>query len=303
VSATQLTAVTPAHAAGATDVVVGNVTKRTATKAGGFTFVAPPSGAFVSGTKTASGAFVPGGSIAYTVTLQNTGGGTQPNASGDELTDVLPSSLALVSASASAGTATATPATNTVAWSGSIASGGTVTVTIQATVKTTTAAGTVVSNQGTVRYDANGDGTNESTGATDDPGKPGAADATVFTVGLGFYTVSPCRAVDTRTGDGGPLAAGASRTFTLVGECGVATGAKSASVNVTVVPGTTPGNVVVYPGDLAAPGASTVNFAAGQIRANNAVVGLATNGAGTLAVKNRAATAVDLVLDVNGYFK
>ena len=62
-------------------------------------------------------------------------------------------------------------------------------------------------------------------------------------------------------------------------------------------------NVVVYPGDLAAPLASTVNFAAGQIRGNNAVVGLATNGAGTLAVKNRAATAVHLVIDVNGYFK
>jgi hypothetical protein len=28
-----------------------------------------------------------------------------------------------------------------------------------------------------------------------------------------------------------------------------------------------------------------------------------TNGAGTLAAKNRAATAVDLVIDVNGYFK
>ena len=303
IGGTQLTAVTPAHAAGATDMVVGNPTKRTATKPGGFTFVTPPSGALVTGTKTVSGAFVPGGSIVYTITLRNTGGGTQPNASSDELSDVLPSSLTLVSAAASAGSATATPATDTVAWNGSIASGGTVTVTIQATVKATTAAGTVVSNQGTVRYDANGDGTNESTVATDDPGQPGAADATVFTVGLGFYTVAPCRVVDTRTGDGGPLAAGATRTFTFVGDCGLPTGTKSVSLNVTVVPGSAPGNVVLYPGDLAAPGTSTVNFAAGQTRGNNAIVGLATNGAGTLAAKNRAATAVNLVVDVNGYFK
>jgi hypothetical protein len=109
--------------------------------------------------------------------------------------------------------------------------------------------------------------------------------------------------VDTRTGDGGPLAAGATRTFTFVGDCGLPTGTKSVSLNVTVVPGSAPGNVVLYPGDLAAPGTSTVNFAAGQTRGNNAIVGLATNGAGTLAAKNRAATAVNLVVDVNGYFK
>ena len=38
VSSTTLTAVTPAHAVGLTDVVVGNPTKRTATKGGGFAF-------------------------------------------------------------------------------------------------------------------------------------------------------------------------------------------------------------------------------------------------------------------------
>jgi hypothetical protein len=61
--------------------------------------------------------------------------------------------------------------------------------------------------------------------------------------------------------------------------------------------------VVVYPGDLAAPFASTLNFAAGQTRANFAIVGLATNGAGTVAVKNRASADVHLVLDTGGYFQ
>ncbi|HSD65976.1 MAG TPA: M12 family metallo-peptidase [Vicinamibacteria bacterium] len=309
VSGTQLTAVTPAHAAGVTDVVVGNPTKRTATRAGAFTFTAPIPGALVGGAKTVSGSFSPGGSITYTITLRNTGGGTQPNAAGsDELTDVLPSSLTLVSAAATAGTATAIPATNAVVWNGSIASGGSVAVAVQASVKATTAAGTVVSNQGTVRYDGDGNGTNESSALTDDPGQAGAANPTAFTVtappaALDFYTVAPCRLVDTRAADGPAIAAGASRTFALAGDCALPSGAKAVSLNVTVVAGSAPGSVVVYPGDLAAPAASTTNFVAGQTRANNVIVGLASSGAGTVAVMNRAAAAVHLVVDVNGYFQ
>jgi hypothetical protein len=47
---------------------------------------------------------------------------------------------------------------------------------------------------------------------------------------------------------------------------------------------------------------SNVNFSPGQTRANNAIVPLATNGAGTPKVKNGSAGAVDFVLDVSGYF-
>lgn len=38
-------------------------------------------------------------------------------------------------------------------------------------------------------------------------------------------------------------------------------------------------------------------------RANNAVVLLATDGSGTIGVKNGSAKAVHFVLDVNGYFQ
>ena len=303
VSATQLTAVTPAHAVGTTDLVVGSPSKRTATKAGAFTFTSAP-GAFVRGTKTVSGTLTPGGSISYAIVISNSGGGAQPDVAGsDELTDVLPSSLALVSTSATAGTATATPATGTVVWNGAIASGGSVTVTILATVKASTAAETVVSNQATVRYDGDGNGSNEASALTDDPRTAAAGDATTFKVGLGFYTLSPCRLVDTRGVSAPALAAGAARTFAGAGVCGVPAGAKALSLNVTVVPTSAAGNVVAYPGNLAAPTTSTVNFAASQTRANFAIVGLATNGAGTFAVKNRAAAAVDVVVDVAGYFQ
>jgi uncharacterized repeat protein (TIGR01451 family) len=304
VNSTTLTATTPPHAAGTTDVVVGSPSRRTATRRGAFTFAAPAGGAQVSGSKTVSGTFTPGGAITYTIVLWNTRASTQPDVAGShELSDVVPSSLTLVSANATSGSATATVATNTVTWNGAIASGGSVTVTIQATVKPTTVAETVVSNQGTVRYDGDGNGTNESSTPTDDPSRPGTADATTFRVGLGLYTSTPCRLVDTRAGDGPALAAGAVRTFTLVGRCGLPAGAKSLSLNVTVVAGSAPGNVVVYPGNLSAPLASTVNFTPGLTRANNAIVGLATNGAGTVAVRNHAAAAVHLILDVNGYFR
>ncbi|HYC90856.1 MAG TPA: endonuclease/exonuclease/phosphatase family protein [Thermoanaerobaculia bacterium] len=136
----------------------------------------------VSGTKTVTGTFVPGGSITYTIVLTNNGPSTQGDNPGDEFVDVLPASLTLVSATATGGTAVATPATRTVTWNGSLASGASVTITINATIRSDATPGTSVANQGTINYDADGNGTNESTRQTDSPAAPGSADATTFTV-------------------------------------------------------------------------------------------------------------------------
>jgi hypothetical protein len=76
--------------------------------------------------------------------------------------------------------------TNTVTWNGSIPAGGSVTITIQATVNAGAAPGTTVSNQASFAYDADGNGTNETSGVTDDPSAGGAADPTTFTVGGGI---------------------------------------------------------------------------------------------------------------------
>lgn len=63
------------------------------------------------------------------------------------------------------------------------------------------------------------------------------------------------------------------------------------------------GHLTVYSGHEASPPpTSTINFPPGVNRAGNAVVRLATYG-GTINVKNGSAGAVDLVLDVNGYFQ
>jgi hypothetical protein len=136
----------------------------------------------LSGTKTVTGTFTPGGAVTYTVVLTNNGTIPQADNPGNEFTDVLPATLTLVSASATSGTATATLATNTVTWNGSLAGGASVTITINATIDAGATPGTTISNQGTFSYDADGNGTNEASGVTDDPGTDGAADPTSFTV-------------------------------------------------------------------------------------------------------------------------
>jgi uncharacterized repeat protein (TIGR01451 family) len=267
--------------------------------------VAPP-GAILSGTKTVAGTFLPTGAVTYTVTLTNTGTGTQANNPGNELTDVLPASLTLVSASASSGTATATVGTNTVTWNGSLAVAATVTLTIQATIKPTVTGGTTVSNQGSISYDSDGNGTNDASTQTDDPSVAGTSNPTVLTVKSAYFTATPCRVVDTRGTPNGPLAgpalvAGASRSFALAPHCGIPPTASAVSLNVTVTQPTGAGDLRLYPAGSSLPLVSTINWVAGQTRANNAVAVLSPTG---LAVQcDQVSGSVHLILDVNGYFE
>ncbi len=117
-----------------------------------------------------------------------------------------------------------------------------------------------------------------------------------------FFTVTPCRALDTRT-TGGALAANATRTVTLAGVCGIPAGAKAVALNVTVTGGTTTGMVGLFPGNAFPLGTSALNYRAGVTKANNAMAELATNGAGTLGVQNAASGTVHLLLDVSGYWQ
>jgi uncharacterized repeat protein (TIGR01451 family) len=136
--------------------------------------------ATVTSTKTVSGTFTPGGTVTYIVTLANSAAFDQQDNPGNELTDVLPSQLTLVSASASSGSAAT--AGNTVTWNGVVPAGGALTITITATIDAGTELQTV-SNQGTTSTDVDGNGVNEAGGFTDDPSVGGAADPTDFVVG------------------------------------------------------------------------------------------------------------------------
>lgn len=122
----------------------------------------------------------------------------------------------------------------------------------------------------------------------------------------GFFTLPPCRLLDTREAGQGPaLASGDLVVRTLNGRCPIPWTAKALSVNATVIPEQT-GYVSLFPGDLTTPPEiSTVNFRAGRVKANNAVLTLSRNGEGSFAVRAAmgAGGNVHLVIDVNGYFE
>ncbi|MBK9963558.1 MAG: IPT/TIG domain-containing protein [Holophagales bacterium] len=129
------------------------------------------------------------------------------------------------------------------------------------------------------------------------------------TTGVSFYTVTPCRVVDTRDPDGpfgGPILAAspAERTFTLVSTCGVPADAKALSANVTVTGGAADGSLRFFPSDATLPIATTISFGAGKTRANNTLLLLSgAGGAGRSTVVNDSTAPIHLILDVNGYFK
>lgn len=126
------------------------------------------------------------------------------------------------------------------------------------------------------------------------------------TGGPGTYTVAPCRLVDTRNPAGalgGPaLAAGQSRVFTLAGQCGLPLWAKAVSVNVAVTRPSAAGNLTLYPGGAALPLASSINYRAGQTRANNALLPLGASGEIVVYCSQASGTA-DFILDVSAYFQ
>jgi hypothetical protein len=121
-----------------------------------------------------------------------------------------------------------------------------------------------------------------------------------------FYTVSPCRVVDTRNANGalgGPaLSASQVRNFTITGSCGVPAGAKAVAVNITSVSPGAIGSFQLFPGNAFPLGTQVVSFAAGQTRSTNAILMLSTDGNGTLGVQNNAAGSTHFTLDVTGYY-
>jgi uncharacterized repeat protein (TIGR01451 family) len=140
--------------------------------------------ASLTATKSVTAPTHAGGRVTYTIIVMNAGTAPQRDNPGAELSDVLPAELGLVSATATGGSALATRQTNTVTWNGSLAAGASITITMQAVLKAGLAAGRTVSNQATVAFDADGDGSNESSRLSDDPALPGSSDPTTFTVDL-----------------------------------------------------------------------------------------------------------------------
>jgi hypothetical protein len=120
-----------------------------------------------------------------------------------------------------------------------------------------------------------------------------------------YFTLTPCRVLDTRNAVGpygGPaLQAGESRPFTLAGRCGIPPFATAVAVNVTVTQPTAAGHLRLYPAGTS-PLVSSLNYRAGQTRANNAMVGLSS--AGRFVIRNgQSVGSAHVVLDVTGYLE
>lgn len=120
--------------------------------------------------------------------------------------------------------------------------------------------------------------------------------------GLSFYAVDPCRVLDTRSS--AALSSGVTSTVQLGGACGIPVSADSVAVTVTIVGAAGSGHVILFPGDTPVPPTSTINFAAGQTRSNNAVLGFSEDGTGSIGARATVAGGgqVHLILDVTGYF-
>jgi hypothetical protein len=144
---------------------------------------------------------------------------------------------------------------------------------------------------------------------TNPTGGPAIADAQgtgrIYNTGA-YFTVTPCRLVDTRNSVGalaGPaLSWNAVRTFTLAGACGIPANARALALNVTVTAPTGPGDLRIYPAGVAVPPlASVVNYTAGRTRSNNLTVSV--NAAGQIAVRcDQGQGTVHFILDVAGYY-
>jgi hypothetical protein len=127
--------------------------------------------------------------------------------------------------------------------------------------------------------------------------------------GFHFYSVTPCRVVDTRIGSGfggqfgPPLIAGkTTRTFGVLSSpcaAGIPATAAAYSLNFTVVPpaGGPESNLTTWSSCQPPPNVSTLNFY-GNVVAGAAIVPTCATGGINVFLSNPA----DLLFDINGYF-
>jgi hypothetical protein len=121
-----------------------------------------------------------------------------------------------------------------------------------------------------------------------------------------YYPLAPTRVVDTRgngVGPTGKIESGGTYTYPVAGHGGVPAGAIAITANVTITNQTSYGYVFVGPAILTMPGSSTINFLAGDNRANGVTVPLSPSGTLDAWYTGGAIDAsTDVVIDVTGYF-
>jgi hypothetical protein len=127
-----------------------------------------------------------------------------------------------------------------------------------------------------------------------------AASATESRSASSTVSIIPIRVMDTRSGLGasGSLQAGQTITLPLAGTNGIPADATAVMLNVTVVGGTAPSFLTVYPAGASLPNSSSVNWSDGRALANGLTVGVGADG--KVAFFNQAGI-VHVIVDVQGY--
>jgi len=132
------------------------------------------------------------------------------------------------------------------------------------------------------------------------------ANVTVTAAPLKMFSVSPCRAIDTRNPSGaygGPaLSSRETRLFAMRGVCGIPSTARAVVLNMAALYPGSDGYFVFYPPNVPSPPISSLNYRAGFLRSNNQIVTLSSSG--QMAVfANQGSGTVQLIVDVAGYLQ
>ncbi len=115
-----------------------------------------------------------------------------------------------------------------------------------------------------------------------------------------FVSLStPCRLADSRLGDNAAPITPDTYRMSTAGRCGLPPDVTAVSVSLIGIAKGAPGFVVLYAAGTARPDVSHVNFAAGETRANGAIVAVSPAIA---AIDAHVLNAADVVVDVTGYF-
>lgn len=119
-----------------------------------------------------------------------------------------------------------------------------------------------------------------------------------------FYTLPPCRLLDTRHQPSSPLWSSVPREMSVAGSCGVPPSATAAAFNVTVANPTRAGSLTAFAtGSTPAPMTGVVDFRVGTTRAGAVVLGLSFGGTVSILPVLQGGGAIDVIVDVSGYFE
>lgn len=128
-----------------------------------------------------------------------------------------------------------------------------------------------------------------------------------------YVPLTPCRIVDTRVA-GGKISAHQTRSFAVSGDtgfpaqgghssgCGIPTTATAVSISIIAVSPTSGGYLTAWPAGAAQPLASVLNFGSGASTNTGLTVSI-TSADPALSVYLGSAAAVDVVIDVYGYYE